>query len=30
MTMTDHRDGIADYKFLRQLGAGSQIGRAHV
>jgi serine/threonine protein kinase len=23
MTMTDERDGIADYKFLRQLGAGS-------
>jgi serine/threonine protein kinase len=23
MTMTDERDGIADYKFIRQLGAGS-------
>ena len=23
MTMTDQRDGIADYKFVRQLGAGS-------
>jgi len=23
MTMTDERDGIADYKFLRQLGTGS-------
>ncbi|HJY96341.1 MAG TPA: protein kinase, partial [Streptosporangiaceae bacterium] len=23
MTMTDQRDGIADYKFLRQLGTGS-------
>ena len=23
MTMTDQRDGIADYKFLRHLGAGS-------
>ena len=23
MTMTDQRDGIADYKFLRQLGVGS-------
>ena len=23
MTMSDERDGIADYKFIRQLGAGS-------
>ena len=23
MTMTDEREGIADYKFIRQLGAGS-------